>query len=445
VPPRHRPIVPVLIGLACGIALDAALRPDAWVWFVLGCAAVLLSVWGVRRGLRPWGHWLLALLLLVPVGGICHVARFRRKPPWHLKNLPVRQGAYYHLRGKVVQEPVWHYRERAFSSSRESTAGFWLARVKLEALSGGGGQWRRAAGNIALFIGGERPGLDVGDRIEFFARLSKNRPATNPGERDSALRYQRSGSYGTASVSSPGALKVIERAPWHSSIPAAVSRLRTLTMQRLEERVGSGDEGIEPRQGLMMALLFGDRGALPARQVDLLKESGTLHFLAISGLHVGIFCMFVTYLLTWLGVRVGLRAVLTIALVWAYVLFTGFHVSALRAGWMLSFMLAAPLVRRQRDSLSALAGSAFLILVVWPQQLFTAGFQLTFVAVWAIVCIYPQLHGILWPWEDWLARVEQPGETTPAADLWRWARSYLLLACVVWAATAPTCAFSGRS
>ncbi len=429
------------MGLACGIALDAALRPDAWTWFVLGFAAVVLSVWGVRRGLRPWGHWLLALLLLVPLGGACHVACFRHKPPWHLKNLPVRQGAYYHLRGKVVREPVWHCRERAFSSSRESTAGFWLARLKLEAISGDGGQWRRAAGNIALFLGGERADLNVGNRAEFFGRLSKNRPPTNPGERDGALRYERSGSYGTTSVASSAAIKVIEHARWYSSMPAAVSRLRTLTMRRLEQRFGSEDGGLEPRYGLMVALLFGERGALSESQSDLLKESGTLHFLAISGLHVGIFCVFVAWILALLNVHVRMRAVLTIALIWAYVLFTGFHVSAVRAGWMLSFMLAAPLVHRQSDSLSALAGSAFLILVLWPQQLFTAGFQLTFVAVWAIVCIYPQLHGLLWPWEDWLAGVQQPGERTLAADLWLWARSYLLLACVVWAATAPIRAY----
>ncbi len=440
-PLRHRPVVPVLIGLACGIALDAALRPDAWVWFVLGCAAVLLSLWGVRRGLRAWGHWVLALALLVPFGGMCHDMRFRTKPRWHLQNLPVHEGAYYYLRGEVVREPLWRYRQHAFAPGDEWSDGFWLTQAELEALSGDGSRWQRAAGGIAVFVSETRPDLNVGDRIEFFAPLSKNRPPTNPGERDSAFRYGRSGSYGTASVSSADAIKVIERARWYSSVPAAVSRLRTITMERLERRLRSAEAGSASRRGLIEALLFGDRGALPEHQSDLLRESGTLHFLAISGLHVGIFCMFVASLLTWLGVRAGLRSVLMIALIWAYVLFTGFHVSAVRAGWMLTFMLAAPLVQRQRDSLSALAGSAFLILLVWPQQLFMAGFQLTFVAVWAIVCIYPQLHGILWPWEDWLARVQQPGERTLAADLWRWGRSYLLLSCVVWAATAPIQAY----
>ena len=133
-----------------------------------------------------------------------------------------------------------------------------------------------------------------------------------------------------------------------------------------------------------------------------------MFFLVISGLHVAIFCFFIMGLLAWTGVPVRLRAVLTIALVWLYVLFTGCGVPAVRAGWMISFVLAAPLLERRRDALSGLAGSALLILLYQPQQLFAAGFQLTFVAMWAILCVYPQLAGIFWPWQGFLADSRRP-------------------------------------
>jgi len=199
------------------------------------------------------------------------------------------------------------------------------------------------------------------------------------------------------------------------------------------------------RFGLVAALLLGERSALTTPQERLLKESGTLHFLAISGLHVGLFALFLGCILTLLPLPVRARAVSLIVMVWVYVLFTGCSVSAARAGWMLSFMLAAPLLERQRDSLSAVAGAALFILVAWPQELFAPGFQLTFVAVWAIICVYPQLTGMLWPWEDLLARLEQPEERGIWQDLWVSVRSYALLSVVVWAATAPILAYHFNS
>ncbi|MCK4283000.1 MAG: ComEC/Rec2 family competence protein, partial [Candidatus Brocadiae bacterium] len=333
------------------------------------------------------------------------MVRFRTKPPWHLENLPLEEGTPYRLRGRITREPRVHYRESPFALEGARPGKFWLLRVELERLSGDGERWHRAAGGVTVFVNWGRPALEVGDRVQFLARLSKNRRPANPGERDRALTYDRAGSHATASVASAAALKLLRRPAWCRSVPIAVGRLRTFLWSRVERRLEQHDGA---GASLVTALLFGQRGALTAEQTTLFKESGSLHFLAISGLHVGIFCIFVQSLFTLIGLPVRIRSLVTILLIWLYVLFTGCHVSAARTGWMLSIVLAAPLVRRQRDSISALAAAAFLLLLLWPQQLFSAGFQLTFVAVWPIVCIYPQLGGILWPWEDLLARLHRP-------------------------------------
>lgn len=437
-PPRHRPLVPVLGGFALGIALDGALRPVLWAWLVLAVAALLPAVWAARRGLAPWGNWVLAVLLLVPFGGFYHAARFRHKPAGHLRNLSLDGEHLSYLRAEVTREPERHYRWRAFSPEDMPPEEYWLVRVEVEALSADRETWRATAGGMAVFVNGGRPRLNVGDRVEFLARPWKNRAPTNPGQRDMALVYERIGSYAAAAVESPSAFHVLSRSRWHSSVAAAVGRLRSLVQDRLERHLdGAGGS----RFALVQALLFGRRSALTPQQDALLKESGTLHFLAISGLHVGLFCVFVGYGFALLGLPVRLRAVLTIALIWLYVLFTGMHVSAMRAGWMFTFLLAAPVVERQRDAPSALAGAALIILLISPQQLFAPGFQLTFVAVWAMACIYPQLLGILWPWQDFVARLRQPEERTVRSDLWEWTRSMLVLTCSVWVATAPIRAY----
>ena len=87
-PARHRPLIPVLGGFALGVVLDGALAPRPWFWLVLGVAMALPVLWGLRRGLRQWGNWFLALLVLVPLGGLRHAVGFRQKPPWHLKGPP---------------------------------------------------------------------------------------------------------------------------------------------------------------------------------------------------------------------------------------------------------------------------------------------------------------------------------------------------------------------
>ena len=76
--PRHRPLIAVLAGFALGIALDNALGPDAWCWIALALAGAALALWGARRGLHEWGHWLLAILLMAALGGFWHDVRFRQ-------------------------------------------------------------------------------------------------------------------------------------------------------------------------------------------------------------------------------------------------------------------------------------------------------------------------------------------------------------------------------
>ncbi|MCD6416637.1 MAG: ComEC/Rec2 family competence protein [Planctomycetes bacterium] len=433
--PRHRPLAPVLIGVAVGIALDGVLEPPAWHWLVVCAIGAAGAAWGIRRGLRPWGYWLLAVILAVCVGGFYHRVRFRQEAPWHLKNLALREGGIYYLKGHVVREAQRRYHAVSFRDSGGPLSTYFVFRMRLDGISGDARRWSRTAGNVSVFTEGAPPDVRVGDRVQLLGLLRRGRAPTNPGQRDLEMAYQRAGSYGSVSVGSAEAVRVLERAPWYHGLTVALGRLRSVMEQRLDAYLT--EHNARRESGLIKALMFGDRGALTPEQSELLKSSGTVHFLAISGLHVGIFCLFIGYLLALLNLPVRLRHILTILLVWGYVLFTGFHVSAVRAGWMLTLMLAAPVLERQTDSLSALMGAALIILLVSPQQLFTPGFQLTFVAVWALVCIYPDLEGVLWPWRDFLAAVQSPEQRSIWRDLWNWGRSYLMLSFTVWLAVAP--------
>jgi hypothetical protein len=295
------------------------------------------------------------------VGGLYHAHRVRHAPRRHLKHLPLAARRFYYVRGQVIREPARHYRQEPFAPGNAALPQYWSLGIEVEAISPDAGMWRETSGGMAVFVGSGRPAVRVGDRVQFLARLRRNRRPSNPGERDRARTYERRGSYGVASVQSPAALRVLSRGRWHGSLRYAVAGARSFVRARLARHLSA--EGPEGRWALVAALLFGERNWLTPAQERLLKESGTLHFLAISGLHVGLFCVFVAYVLTLADLPVRPRYAATIALVWLYVWFTGAHVSALRAGWMLTFMLAAPLLGRRGDSTSALAGAALVILL----------------------------------------------------------------------------------
>ena len=432
--PRHRPLLPVFAGFALGVALDNALALSLALWAVLACWLVWLAACAAVRGMKPWGNWALALLLFAPVGGAYHHARFREKPAWHLFNLPLAEHSLYHVRGTVTAEPSSFFQEVPLGLEDDEPGEFWLVRVELKGISGDGSDWRRAAGGMAVFVREAFPGVMPGDTVEFLSFVQKNRPPTNPGQRDQSKAFMRAGSYATGAVATAAAFKTTSKSPWYD-LRFAASRLRAHLKSKL---MWDAPRNVS---GLTSALIFGEQGRIKPHLDELLKDSGTLHFLAISGLHVGIFAGLVWLVLIRTGLGVRPRSVVLIALVWLYVLFTGARVSALRAGCMVSFTACAPLLRRRYDLLSSMAAAALVILLFNPGQLFSAGFQLTFAAVWAIAYLYGHLSKILWPWEGFVWRAQQPQERSLRADVWFYVRHYVLLSLCVWIATAPLMAY----
>jgi len=429
--PRHRPLVPVLLGFAVGIWLDEVLHPEFAVWAATGCVLMGFALAALAHRSWPWANWVLAAFLLVPLGGAYHCTRVRQSPPWHLRRRLTQRMDYCSVRAEVTKEPELQATFDPWEQRRDPVRSYWLVRVEVAALAPAGEPWRRAAGGMVVFADGDRPLLQVGDQVEFRANLRPNRPATNPGETDTREVYERWGSFGTATVRSPKAFKLVRPSHWYSSVPAAVGRLRTRLKEAL---IWDADQ---PTHALTSALILGERSHLSESTRDLLAEAGALHFIAISGLHVGLFAAFWWVVLVRLRMPVQARSLVLIALVWLYVAFTGAHVSSQRAAWMLTFVAAAPLVQRRSDSVSAMLGAGLLILALRPQELFAVGFQFTFAAVWAILYLYANLADILWPWDRLSERLEQERERHLGRDLLLYGRHYLLLSGCIWLALVP--------
>jgi competence protein ComEC len=140
------------------------------------------------------------------------------------------------------------------------------------------------------------------------------------------------------------------------------------------------------------ALLLGYREFLDE---DLQREfagAGAMHILCVSGLHVGIIFMALSFLfgfLTKLPKGKYLKTTIIISLIWFYAAITGFSPSVLRASAMFSFVAVGQTFTRSTNIYNTLAASALVLIIADPFIISKIGFQLSYIAVISIVSLQP--------------------------------------------------------
>ena len=150
--------------------------------------------------------------------------------------------------------------------------------------------------------------------------------------------------------------------------------------------------------GLQAALLTGDRSAIPDEQKKDLRTSGLAHLLAISGLHMGLLAGGVYGLASMLFAMTGplarrydmrkYAAILGTITAFGYLMLSGASVSTQRAFIMAVIVFAAIILNRRAVSLRSVALAAAITLMLHPESLMSAGFQMSFAATTALVVVY---------------------------------------------------------
>ncbi|MFH1854422.1 MAG: ComEC/Rec2 family competence protein, partial [Candidatus Omnitrophota bacterium] len=140
----------------------------------------------------------------------------------------------------------------------------------------------------------------------------------------------------------------------------------------------------------LRAILLGDRSELPKHIQASFKSSGTMHILAISGLHIGLIVIVILYFLRFMRVRREFSYILTIILLIFFALVALSRPSIVRAVIMASVFLIGLLLGRRMDMYNTLGAAAIFILIRNPDELFNVGFQLSFLAVLAILFLMPR-------------------------------------------------------
>lgn len=233
------------------------------------------------------------------------------------------------------------------------------------------GHWHASAAKVTLWCDSTLLPA-AGDRIRFAGKI---RPFSVKYPEYAALMIRR-GYAGTANLNRRNLLQ-------RDSLRSSNLHLRAIErMNRLRLNDAS--------QGLCNAMAAGDRSRLTPELRAAYARSGTSHLLAVSGLHVGIVFALVNLLLWGLPAlmpRRGhlVRNVAAITLVWLYAAVAGFSPSVIRAALMFSALQFSLASTSAYSGINILAGTAFVMLAANPAYLFDISFQLSFIAVAAIL------------------------------------------------------------
>ena len=259
----------------------------------------------------------------------------------------------------------------------------------------------RARAQVSLSSRGAFPELPYGTHLEFQGKVRRTHNYNDPGAFDAVHYLARQKIYWTAVGDASNVHVLAGRCG--NLVTGFIFAIRSAALNRLD-RLYANDPYAN---GMMQATLIGATAKLDRMWTEDYRSTGTYHALVISGTHVMVLAAVFLFFLRICAVPRGASIVLTILAVWFYAAVTGWQEPVLRSASGMSLFGIGRCFFREGRLLNILAAIALLFLVVDPEQLFDAGFQLSFMAVALIgAFVAPVLHATSGPLARGLGNLE---------------------------------------
>lgn len=244
-----------------------------------------------------------------------------------------------------------------------------------------------------IFVNTEKiPNVKIGNIIKVRGKLRQFEEAANKGNFDSRKYYLSLGFYGKIEA---GTIEIINSD--YSRIRQGLYELRMEIIERLE-KLCSDNNGIfsiiNNKNGIIGAIILGDKTDLDSDIKELYSVSGIAHILAISGLHIS-FIGIAIYRLLRRRFRFLFSAAVSIPVVLSFGIMSGFGISTIRAIIMFILKIIGEVLGRKYDAITAISLAGLVLLVQNPFVVCNSGFQMSFGAIIAIVLILPIVEEIL--------------------------------------------------
>ena len=371
----HRyPLLHLLAALVCGIVVErwliSALPVPVW----LGMGVLALAGWRWFRGDLRAG-WILMLLVWAAVGAARHHDHWHRYLEQDVGNLEIDDKLPVAIRIQLQTSPEATplAEPDPLSTMPVGVQSRFHARV-LQLRNRR--TWEAASGRIAVRADGHVLQHSVGDVVEVFGVLSRLPAPMNPGEPDRRITHRNRRTLCRLDISHPDCIRTIRSNS--KSLSSWLGWLRGGGLSQLDRYVG------RTRSPLAGALLLGARDRLDYDRVEQFFHTGTMHLLAISGLHVGI----LAWAFFFLANRTSSRRTILLSLMVCTLIYchlTGLRAPVLRAATLVELICISSLLRRKFSALNALAAAAILILLFRPGAVAVPGAQLSFLAVTTLI------------------------------------------------------------
>lgn len=253
--------------------------------------------------------------------------------------------------------------------------------------------WENATGKVLTYIYKDKqhPKPKYGDVLIFKGKPDTTTFPKNPGEFNLKNFYSFHQIY-NQKFCSFNELLVIGNSPQNPLIGLAIS-IRSWAEILFKNYIKSDRE-----QKIASALILGIKGTLDWEIMQAYANTGTMHVLAVSGLHVGIIYQILLIFCAWsTKVRYGnwLKATFLLVSLWFYALVTGLCPSILRSVTMFSFIILAEAIHRKSNIYNTLAASCLFLLLYNPYMIMEVGFQLSYLAVLGIVYMQPKIYALI--------------------------------------------------
>jgi competence protein ComEC len=378
------PALPFPIAFIIGIVFAARISSPQFLWTVLSTTIVLAIIcffgfFKTNANLKLLLSLTASCLVIFALGTI----RFYSVldcPPEHISRYLTTERELATIKGRIVSSVRTDPLETGISSIPwlSSKSSFYLETQSLKTRDG----WQNACGRIRVQVAEPADHLKAGDTVQIHCWLSRFSPPANPGQFDLSNYMRQRGVHIAANVGIKEGVTVLEHS--NSLFLSLQNALYHYACGALFDDTLTDNDA----RALSQALLLGRRSGLSPKISAAFQETNLAHFISLSGMHVGIIAGSLWFVLRTCGLRRQFRAILCIVLILLYAMVVPPRAATLRAVFLSCFFFASVLIHRHPSPLNTLAISAWVLLMVRPWELFSAGWQLSFLSVLGILLLY---------------------------------------------------------